>query len=258
MALHTALDGAIAKRDDPGTRARVAGGSSRVCGRFTLRTPASQLVEVFELLRRPEIVPRYNIAPTQPVAVVRSDGKSRELSLLRWGLVPSWSKDPRMGPPMINARADTIATKPAFRSAFVRRRCLIPADGFYEWKKEEKGTKQPFFIQLAKEHFFAFAGLWEQWTGAEGPQLESCTIITTEANELLRPLHDRMPVILREEDYAGWLDPKQQDKEILQGFLKPYPSEEMTTYPVSPFVNSPKNDAPQCVARDDSAGPTLF
>ena len=139
-----------------------------MCGRFTLRTPARDLVEIFELLREPELSPRYNIAPTQRVAVVRQDGKNRELSLMRWGLVPSWSKDPKAGPPLINARAETVATKPSFRTAFKRRRCLIPADGFYEWQKTDSKTKIPHYIRMAKDRPFAFAGLWERWHGSDG------------------------------------------------------------------------------------------
>src|SRR5579872_286127 len=150
-----------------------------MCGRFNLRTPASQLVEIFQLLRSAELKPRFNIAPTQPVAVIRQTGKDRELSLIRWGLVPSWSKDPKAGPALINARADTVATKPSFRSAFKRRRCLIPADGFYEWQKVEAKTKQPFHIRMKREHPFAFAGLWEHWKGDGSTELDSCTIITT-------------------------------------------------------------------------------
>ena len=137
----------------------------KMCGRFTLRTPARDLVEIFQLFRTPEIVPRYNISPTQPVAVVRQVERRRELSMMRWGLVPAWSKDPKAGPSLINARADTVATKPAFRSAFKSRRCLIPADGFFEWQKTGEKTKQPFYIRLAKDYPFAFAGLWEHWEG---------------------------------------------------------------------------------------------
>src|SRR5579864_1642586 len=149
-----------------------------MCGRFTLRTPPKDLVEIFQLLRTPELAPRYNIAPTQPVAVLRQDGKFRQLSLLHWGLIPSWAKDSKMGARMINARADTVATKPAFRSAFRRRRCLIAADGFYEWKKTGAKTKQPYYIRLAKDRPFAFAGLWEYWEGggADSWTMESCRI----------------------------------------------------------------------------------
>lgn len=215
-----------------------------MCGRFTLRTPAKDLLEVFQLLRTPELVPRYNIAPTQPVAVVRQVERRRELSMMRWGLVPSWSKDPKAGPPLINARADTVATKPSFRSAFKSRRCLIPADGFLEWQKTGEKTKQPFYIRLAKDHPFAFAGLWEHWEGPDSSVVDSCTIITTDANETLRPIHDRMPVILQDDEYDRWLDPKCDDPSKL---LKSYPAEEMTAFPVSTLVNSPRNESAACI-----------
>lgn len=218
-----------------------------MCGRFTLRTPPKDLVEVFQLLHALEMVPRYNIAPTQPVAVVRPGATCRELSMLRWGLIPSWAQDAKIGASLINARADTIATKPAFRAAFKRRRCLIPADGFYEWKKGEGKTKQPFYIRLKQEYPFAFAGLWEHWEGADHSDIDSCTIITTDANDTLRPLHDRMPVILHEEDYDRWLDPKIDDPIQLGELLKPYASEELTAFPISTLVNNARNELPQCI-----------
>jgi putative SOS response-associated peptidase YedK len=219
-----------------------------MCGRFTLRTPARDLVEVFELLREPELSPRYNIAPTQNVAVVRQDGKSRELSMMRWGLVPAWSKDPKAGPPLINARSETIATKPSFRTAFKRRRCLIPVDGFYEWqKKADSKTKTPHYIRMAKDRPFAFAGLWDRWRNGEGAPLESCTIVTTEANDLMRPLHDRMPVILPEESYAEWLSSKNENVPALEALLRPYAAIQMTAFPISTMVNSPRNERPECI-----------
>jgi putative SOS response-associated peptidase YedK len=218
-----------------------------MCGRFTLRTPSRDLVEIFQLLRSLDISPRYNIAPTQPVLAIRQVGKFREPCLLKWGLVPSWAKDPRSGPPLINARAETLAAKPAFRSAFGKRRCLIPADGFYEWKKGEEKTRQAFYIRMLKDRPFAFAGLWESWKGGESSAIVSCTIITTTANSRLAELHERMPVLLHEEDYDRWLNPTLDDPALLQGLLVPYPAEEMTFYPVSPFVNSPRNDGPNCV-----------
>ena len=220
-----------------------------MCGRFTLRTPARDLVEVFELLREPELSPRYNIAPTQRVAVVRQSGKDRELGVMRWGLVPSWSKDPKAGPPLINARAETVATKPSFRTAFKHRRCLIPADGFYEWQKTDSKTKIPHYIRMAKDRPFAFAGLWETWHGNDGSALDSCTIVTTDANDLMRPLHDRMPVILPEENFAQWLDPKNENAPELETLLRPYSPAEMTAFPISTLVNSPRNDCPECIAR---------
>ncbi len=218
-----------------------------MCGRFTLRTPPKDLVEVFQLLHALEMVPRYNIAPTQPVAVIRRGATCREMSLLRWGLVPSWAKDTKIGASLINARADTIAAKPSFRTAFKRRRCLIPADGFYEWQKGEGKTKQPFYIRMKKDYPFAFAGLWEHWEGPDNSAIDSCTIVTTDTNDTLRSLHDRMPVILHEEDYDRWLDPKAQDPTQLSELLKPYPSEEMTAFPISTLVNNARNESPQCI-----------
>ncbi len=218
-----------------------------MCGRFTLRTPPKDLVEIFQVLRALEMPARYNIAPTQPVAVVRRGATCRELSMLRWGLVPSWAKDAKSGPPLINARADTLATKPSFRTAFKRRRCLIPADGFYEWQKGEGKTKQPFYIRLKKDDPFAFAGLWEHWEGPDNSAIDSCTIVTTDANETLRPLHDRMPVILHEEDYDRWLDPKIDDTTQLGELLKPYPSEEMVAFPISALVNNARNESAECI-----------
>ena len=217
-----------------------------MCGRFTLRVSPAELAEAFELLRRPELKSRYNIAPTQPVAVIRSAGSGRDLSLMHWGLIPSWSKDPSIGARMINARAETVATKPSFRSAFKQRRCLIPADGFYEWKKTGAKTKQPFLIGLRSGEPFAFAGLWEHWKGNDS-EIDSCTIITGEPNEVAAEVHDRMPVILTPEDYDRWLDPKNTATDELQSLLVSYPAEEMAARPVSTRVNNPRNDVPECV-----------
>jgi putative SOS response-associated peptidase YedK len=181
------------------------------------------------------------------VAVVRQGATCRELSLLRWGLVPSWAKDVKIGASLINARADTIASKPAFRSAFKRRRCLIPADGFFEWKKGEGKVKQPFYIRLKKDYPFAFAGLWEHWEGPNNSAIDSCTIVTTDANDTLRPLHDRMPVILHEGDYDRWLETKTDDPTQLCELLKPYPPEELIAFPISTLVNNARNESPQCI-----------
>lgn len=218
-----------------------------MCGRYSLSASGEKLAEQFQLAEIPELAPRYNIAPTQEVAVVRQCAEGRQLALLRWGLIPSWAKDPRSGARMINARAETVAEKPAFRSAFVRRRCLVPADGFYEWKRTA-GGKQPFFFQMRDGRPLAFAGLWEQWKSPDGGQIESYTILTTDANELLRPVHDRMPVILPPAAYDLWLDPDVQKPDVLLALLHPYPEEAMTAYPVSMRVNSPANDDPQCIA----------
>ena len=217
-----------------------------MCGRFTLGLSPLELVEVFELLREPVVIPRFNIAPTQSVAVVRAGEEGRECGQMRWGLIPSWAKDEKISARLINARAETVAEKPSFRSAFKRRRCLIPADGFYEWKKLEGKSKQPYMIGMRGDEPFAFAGLWEHWTDPGGKEVESCTIITTEANELLAELHHRMPVILHEQDYDRWLDPKEAEKDRLLALLAPYESSAMRAYPVSTLVNSPRNDVPAC------------
>ena len=209
-----------------------------------------QVADAFGLSDVPDFSPRYNVAPTQPVLAIRSRDGVRSLSLLRWGLIPSWADSPAIGNKMINARADTVATKPAFRSAFKRSRRLIVADGFYEWQSVGK-TKQPYFIRLKNDRPFAFAGLAEHWTKG-GETIDSCTIITTEPNELMAPFHDRMPVILRPEDYDAWLDPECSDVSKLQPLLRQSPADEMVAYPVSAIVNSPRNETPQCVTPLDS------
>ena len=219
-----------------------------MCGRFSFTQPEKVVAEVFDLSSIPTLSPRYNIAPTQPVPTILPDSENgkRQLKMLRWGLIPSWAKDMKMGARLINARAETIAEKPAFRSAFKRRRCLVLADGFYEWQQQD-GKKQPFYFQLQDGKPFAFAGLWERWEKGEGEPIESCTIVTTEANQLMRPIHDRMPVILDPENYDRWLDPELQKTEMLQSLLQPYQSEEMTFYPVSTKVNNAKVDSADCI-----------
>lgn len=184
---------------------------------------------------------------SQQIATVRlAPNNSRELAFLRWGLVPSWADDPAIGYKMINARGETVATKPSFRKAFKARRCLVVADGFYEWQKTD-GKKQPHYIRLKHDGPFAFAGLWEHW-GRDGTEIDSCTIITTDANELMAPIHNRMPVILAPTDYDVWLDPAVEEVERLQPLLRPFPAGEMTAYPVSTVVNSPRNETEECVA----------
>jgi len=219
-----------------------------MCGRFTLFDSADSVAERFGLPDTPSFSPRYNIAPSQMVAAVRipPGAGERELVTLRWGLVPSWAKDPAIGNRMINARAETVADKPAFRSAIRRRRCLVPADGFYEWKRVN-GRKQPYYIRLEDGAIFAFAGLWESWAGPEHAAVESCTILTTVPNDLLRPVHDRMPVILSPRDYALWLSPAVQDPEALATLFHPYPPEEMIVFPVGTAVNNPKADTPALI-----------
>jgi putative SOS response-associated peptidase YedK len=219
-----------------------------MCGRFTLRTSGRVLAELFQLPQVPELPLRYNIAPTQPVAAVRSVAGQgqRELVQLRWGLIPSWAEDKKIGARLINARAETAAAKPSFRSAFRHRRCLLPADGFYEWQRRD-GKKQPFYLRLRDDRPFAFAGLWETWTSPDSEVIESAALLTTEANATVRPVHDRMPVILAAADYARWLDPAVQKAEVLQPLLRPYPAEEMTAHRVSLRVNAPRNDDPKCI-----------
>lgn len=221
-----------------------------MCGRFVLMTLGRDLAERFELAHEPSLEPRYNIAPTQSVAAIRSDDTkegSRRLDMLKWGLVPFWSKDSSSGPPLINARAETAAVKPAFRAAFRRRRCLIPSDGFYEWKRES-GKKQPYFVSLAGGEVFAFAGLWEHWENPEGTTIDSCTILTTDANDLVQSIHDRMPVILGPQDYAEWLDRSIEVPDKLQHLLRPYPGHEMAMRPVAPKMNKATYDSPDCLA----------
>jgi putative SOS response-associated peptidase YedK len=225
-----------------------------MCGRFALIDPAEQLALQFDLPPIADLTPRYNIAPTQPVLAVRqSQGNgTREWALLRWGLIPSWSKDVAIGSRLINARGETVADKPSFRAAFKRRRCLIPASGFYEWQKQGK-TKQPIFITpvnggttSTNRQVFALAGLWESWSGADGSELETCTIVTTTPNELIVPIHNRMPVIVAPEEYDTWLYGEPEPSLGLH-LIRPYPSELMRVTAVSTYVNSPYNEGPQCV-----------
>lgn len=220
-----------------------------MCGRFALTADPSDLQEAFYWVDfgNADISPRFNIAPTQPVPVVANDG-TKKLDYFSWGLVPFWAKDPSIGARMINARAETLPEKPSFRNAFKRRRCLILADGFFEWKKEPNiSGKTPFFIQKKDGKPFAFAGIWENWNSPDGSQILSTAIITTEPNELVRPIHNRMPVILPDEAYATWLQTGEVDTERLSSLLKPYPSNDMKAYAVSRYVNSPKNDSKDCI-----------
>jgi len=217
-----------------------------MCGRFTLKTSRARIQEMFRLQRLGEWEPRYNIAPSQPVLAVRHDSGTGELEglLLKWGLVPFWAKEPGIGNSLANARADTVAIKPAFRSAFKKRRCLVIADGFYEWKKVN--GKTPYYFQLRGQGPFAFAGLWERWEKGEEP-IESCTLITTEANSVVGQVHDRMPVILDPGSFDKWLDPNEQRAEVLQALLSPLPDDSLMTFPVSKLVNNPRNESPHCI-----------
>ncbi len=218
-----------------------------MCGRFVLRATPEQLSELFDLPEAPPAAPRFNIAPTQPVLAVRSNPHTgnRESTFFVWGLVPGWADDPSIGSRMINARAETVAEKPSFRAAYKYRRCLIPADGFYEWQKTKDG-KQPHLIGLADGAPFAFAGLWEHWE-RNGSVIESCTILTTDANEVVASIHNRMPVILDPGDYDEWLSPSIQGGDKLLHLLRPFTAQPMKTYAVSTVVNNPRNEDPACV-----------
>lgn len=257
-----------------------------MCARFTLRAPNEALAELFDALAPPEAYPRYNIAPTQPVIALTSSRAGKEIKVLQWGLVPSWAKDASVGSKLINARAESLSERPAFRNAYRWRRCLIPADGFFEWmdiehpesertsdnrdedqpglfsqsvlgkitrkprERARKARKQPFYIGTKGFTPFAFAGLWESWDPEGLGPLETCAIVTTEPNELVRPLHDRMPVILKPEDFSLWLA---GPEEALGPLLAPLPAGEMESHPVSSLVNSAMNDSPECVQPLESA-----
>jgi putative SOS response-associated peptidase YedK len=202
------------------------------------------IADVFGLMHVPSIAPRFNIAPTQEVPAVRAakSADDRDLGMLFWGLIPAWADDPSIGSRMINARAETIAEKPAFKSAFRKRRCLVVADGFYEWMRVG-GGKQPHLIRRADGRPFGFAGIWERWTKG-GEPVESCAIITTEPNDLMRPIHNRMPVILGPEQFGAWLDPTVESEDRLRDLLAPAPEGELVAFPVSRRVNNPANDDP--------------
>jgi putative SOS response-associated peptidase YedK len=217
-----------------------------MCGRFTLMLDAEELVSEFDLQQVPaDVFPRYNIAPSQPLLVV-TDWGNRRAEWMRWGLVPSWAKDPSIGSKMINARSETVQEKPSFRNAFNRRRCLILADGFYEWRRAGgKGPATPYYFHMVPHKPFAFAGLWEFWRSPEGDDLRTCTILTTQANGIVAPVHERMPVILNRERMAAWLTPA--PAETLMSFLAPLPDAELAAFPVSRLVNSPENDGPELV-----------
>jgi putative SOS response-associated peptidase YedK len=237
-----------------------------VCGRFALNVTSYDLSRIFEVgeVDETDAPPRFNIAPMQEIAVVlaaglapeatRRDGANAKnrLARFRWGLVPSWAKDPSIGNKMINARAETIAEKPSFRSAIRRRRCLVAASGFYEWDKVS-GSRQPYWIHLAGGGPLAMAGIWESWRSPEGAPLETCAIVTTEANALVAPIHDRMPVILPKDSWDRWLGAT--DAPAVLDLLRPLPAEAMAKYPVSRHVNNPRNDDPRCLERADPGAP---
>ncbi len=224
-----------------------------MCGRFTLTSPADIVAEFFEVSGLTQLEPRYNIAPTQRALVIRaSPGGEREQALLRWGLIPSWAKDRAIGNKLINARGETVAEKPSFRTAFKRRRCLVATDGFYEWQPATaKGApKTPYWISPARGTVMAFAGLWEHWQPSDGEALETFTIITTEANSFMAPIHKRMPVILDPKDFDVWLDPHADDGAALErvaSLLRACRDDQLRARAVTTYVNSPRNDDARCL-----------
>jgi putative SOS response-associated peptidase YedK len=230
-----------------------------MCGRYSITTPVEAMRGLFGFAGPGlNLQPRYNAAPTQELPVVRrvAEGDDRELVLLRWGLVPPWAKDVKIAARLINARAETVAEKPSFRAAFRRRRCLVPADGFYEWKKAAGGgQKQPFRIRLPDGGPFAFAGLWERWQAEGGEAVESFTIVTTKAAPSVRDIHLRMPVILPPAEYQHWLDPA-ADADDLGALLRPYEAA-LDTYPVATTVNNVRNDSPDCLKAVTEIPPLL-
>jgi putative SOS response-associated peptidase YedK len=230
-----------------------------MCGRFALNSTPRRIAAHFRLhTDQFELFPRYNIAPTQPVMIVRENTytKEREMTHVVWGLIPSWAKDVAIGQRMINARSESAATKQGYRGAMKYRRCLVPADGFYEWKKaEKKGPKQPYFIHKRDGELLGLAGLWEHWQGPGGEEVESCTILTTEPNEAMSALHDRMPVILSPDDYDRWLSTKIEEPEDVRDLMKPCPAEWLALRAVGTFVNSARNEGEQCLAPPAAAAP---
>jgi len=220
-----------------------------MCGRFTLTVSPEELQAAFPNFDIPvDIPPSYNIAPSQPIPVVVNDGKN-QLDFYRWGLIPSWTKPDKVGKySLINARSETVSEKASFKTSFRRRRCLILADGFFEWSKSTSGkSKTPYYITLKDQSVFAFAGLWDVWNSPEGDILKSACILTSNPNELVKPIHERMPVILPAESFEAWLKREEGKPEEFQPFLKSYPADLMQAYPVSTYVNSPKNNTPQCI-----------
>lgn len=221
-----------------------------MCGRFTLTAPLDQIFERFEIeqfIQEDLFSPSYNVAPSQSVLSVINDGRKNRLGFLRWGLIPSWAKDEKIGYKLINARAETLHEKPSFRQAYRNRRCLIIADSFYEWKRDGDQSKTPMRIKLKSGGLFAMAGLWEQWKSPDGHSIFSCSVITTEPNELVGEIHDRMPVILKPEDEKIWLDRTITNTAQLDQLLKPLDKDLMEAYEVSPLVNSPKNNSVELI-----------
>lgn len=219
-----------------------------MCGRFVANIPADELRKIFRLLEVPQLEPRFNVAPNQQVVVVRNDGDHNHLDLLKWGFVPSWSKDLSFGSHLINARSETVAEKPTFRHAIKYRRCIIPCSGFYEWD-HSGGKKQPYFIQMADQTPMCLAGLWESWKAPDDSMIETFAILTTVANKLVATIHDRMPVVLNPDSFTLWLSRNMHDHEQLQPLLQPFPATEMTVHKVPDLVNNPRFDSPACIAQ---------
>ncbi|UJF26437.1 SOS response-associated peptidase [Planococcus sp. 107-1] len=223
-----------------------------MCGRYSLYADYNAILQRFDIeeatVLEEDYQPSYNIAPSHQVLAVVNDGSKNRLGLLRWGLIPPWAKDEKVGYKMINARAETAAEKPSFRNAFKKKRCLVVADSFFEWQRNDSG-KTPMRIKLKSEEPFAFAALWESWKSADGKTVNTCSILTTKPNDLMATIHDRMPVVLTKEAEKIWLDPKVQDPEILGELLKPFNAEEMEAYEVSEAVNSPKNNGPELIKK---------
>lgn len=223
-----------------------------MCGRFTLTATVDQLIDRFDIeyfLEQENFQPSYNIAPSQSVLAVINNGRHNKMGFLRWGLIPPFAKDISIGNKMINARSETLLEKPSFRTAYKKKRCLIIADSFYEWKRLDEKKKIPMRIKLKSEELFAMAGLWENWKSPEGKSIFSCTVITTTPNKLVGDIHDRMPVILRPEDEKIWLDPMINDTHLLEQLMGPLDENLMEVYEVSSLVNSPKNNSIELIQR---------
>jgi putative SOS response-associated peptidase YedK len=222
-----------------------------MCGRYTVTSAPAALRALFGYAEQPNFPPRYNIAPTQPIAIVRlADGK-RQFALVRWGLLPSWVKDPKIFTLLINARGESVVDKPAFRAAMKRRRCLIPADGFYEWQAIG-GRKRPFYVHAKSGAPLAFAGLWETWTGPNGEELDTAAIVTTRANKSLEPIHARMPVIIAPEAFELWLNSDKVDADTAAALIQPAPKELLEAHEISPAVNRTANDNPKLIEPADA------
>jgi len=223
-----------------------------MCGRYAITSAPEAIRKLFGYLEQPNFPPRYNVAPTQPIPIVRLEQGARRFALVRWGLIPGWVEDPKKFSLVINARSDNVTTKPAFRNAMRYRRCLVPADGFFEWQVVGPGPKRPFYIRRKDGASFAFAGLWEVWSGPNGEEMETACIVTTDANRLLKPIHDRMPVILAPEAFDLWLDCKNVDADTAAALLVPAPDGLLEAYPISTAVNRVANDDASLIARVDT------